>query len=166
MLYISYGSKVPDKTFFYSSVNKLNNIFAQTCGYDSLNNDICLTGVEPIVTSSQTDNDDDGIMLSLGDNRKINITTDGHIIITDGISTISLIEGKINIGKDENLQPVLMGQDTLDVLKDLGDILTKVMEMMVKNPYVSDIGSAYNTRVEQWCKSCDDLLSGTVNISK
>ena len=66
MLYISYGSTVPDKTFFYSSVTNLNKIFTDTCNYQ-YNQGICLIGVEPIVTSSQTDNDDDGI------NDKLNI---------------------------------------------------------------------------------------------
>ena len=87
MLYISYGSTVPDKTFFYSSVNELNNIFAQTCGYDSLNNEICLTGVEPIVTSSQTDNDDDGI------NDKLNIRYEinNNDILNAGLKDIKII---------------------------------------------------------------------------
>ena len=66
MLYISYGDSVPEKTFFYSSVTDLNKIFTDTCKYQ-YNQGICLTEVEPIVTSSQTDNDDDGI------NDKLNI---------------------------------------------------------------------------------------------
>ena len=86
MLYISYGDLVPEKTFFYSSVTNLNNIFTDTCNY-KYNQGICLTGVEQIVTSSQTDNDDDGI------NDKLNIRYEinNNDILNAGLKDIKII---------------------------------------------------------------------------
>ena len=90
MLYISYLDRTTttttEKTFFYSSVTKLNEIYKNTCNF-GLNNGLCLTGVEPIVTASQEDNDDDGI----NDKLNLRFEIDSNDIISSTKKDVKII---------------------------------------------------------------------------
>ena len=92
MLYISYlvrTTTTTEKTFFYSSVTKLNNIFNDACTKDPnhLNDGLCLTGIEPIVTASQEDNDDDGI----NDKLNLRFEIDSNDIISSTKKDVKII---------------------------------------------------------------------------
>ena len=91
MLYVSFldSSTKTEKTFFYSSVTKLNEIFNDACSNDPnhLNNGLCLTGIEPIVTASQEDNDDDGI----NDKLNLRFEIDSNDIISSTKKDVKII---------------------------------------------------------------------------
>ena len=91
MLYVSFldSSTKTEKTFFYSSVTKLNSIFNDACTKDpnNLNNGLCLTGVEPVVTASQEDNDDDGI----NDKLNLRFEIDSNDIISSTKKDVKII---------------------------------------------------------------------------
>ena len=86
MLYISHGTTITDQTFFYSSVSTLNDFYKKACDFE-LNKDICHSDVEPIVTASQEDNDDDGI----NDKLNLRFEIDSNAIISSEKKDVKII---------------------------------------------------------------------------
>lgn len=111
-------------------------------------------------------NDAEGIILKIGE-VKINITNDQEIHITDGTASFDIVGNQITIGKQDNLQRTVMGEDLQKALIDFaGKIKNAGQKMTTSNPYVSPHGPDFVTAADELKSKLQDVLSDTVKISK
>jgi len=110
-------------------------------------------------------NDSDGIVMKIGQT-EINISTNDEIHITDGTSSINIVGGNINIGKESNQEQAVMGETLQKTLQKLGGSLTTIGSGMSSLPFVSPLAPDMIKAGSELQADCANILSNTVKISK
>ena len=110
-------------------------------------------------------NTKDGIIIKNGD-LQIQLSNNKEIHITDNESSIDISGGMINIGKGDNYQSNLMGEDVKKLLVKLGGDLQNIGKKLAPNPYVSNISPDFIKCGTDVQNACNNILSDTIKISK
>ena len=110
-------------------------------------------------------NTKDGLTLKNGD-LEVHLTNNKEIHITDQESSFDIVGGKVTIGKSDNLQSTLMGEDVKELLSTLGGDLIKIGNKMASNPYTSSVAPDMIKCGNNVQSTCNKILSETVKISK
>lgn len=107
----------------------------------------------------------DGIMIKNGD-LEVHLTNNKEIHITDQTSSFDIVGGKVTIGKNDDLQSNLMGEDVKELLVKLGGDLVNIGNKMSANQYTSPVGPDVVKCGNDVQKACNKILSETVKISR
>lgn len=109
-------------------------------------------------------NTKDGLVLRNGDLEVI-LNNDKEIHITDGTSSFDIVGSLITIGKKENQQPALMGQDVKNLLEHLAANFQKLNQAASSYP-LSPLAPHFLKAYEDLETDIQPILSDTVKISK
>lgn len=105
----------------------------------------------------------DGLMLKNGD-LEVHLTNNKEIHITDQTASIDMTGSNIDIGKQEDRQPGVMGTELYNLLRKLGTDLVTIGGKMP--PCRSAVGPDFINAGKAVVQACEEILSKTVKISK
>jgi hypothetical protein len=168
---LEMGSKVfvlhrknTDKEYWYWPLFELTENTKQLIeDYDS---------PEVLLSRSTGDNDvfiyynaSDGIKIKNGDLEVI-LNNEKEIHITDQETSFDIVGGNVTIGKQDDLQSNLMGEDVKQLLLDLGGDLVNIGNKMSANPYTSHVGPDVIKCGNKVQQACNNILSETIKTSR
>ena len=110
-------------------------------------------------------NDKEGLVLKYGE-LQVQLAPSKEIHITDGTSSFAIVGGNITIGKEEQLEPSVMGEKLKDLIQGLGGDLVTIGTSMSSMPFVSPIGQQFIQMGTDVQTKANEILSDTVKISK
>ena len=109
-------------------------------------------------------NTKDGLILKNGD-LEVNLNNNKEIHITDGTSSFDIKGSEIFIGKNEDLQPALMGKEVETLLQHLAKLLGNLGQASSAYP-LSPLSPIFLQGQTDLLEDINKILSKTVNISK